>query len=224
MSKTRDFNLLAKLSALYTAMTSSACDPVAVPSGLEPVDKISAFSRIFYDCADDEDGALELMRERFRQAGSDIRIHYGLHAQARDRFYDADEAINRYDRSGVVLAARSLIDVVREYAGLVSQHVARLGDSAFMYYPTCVPGHYFVVSGYRKIVEKSFNPEQSLDRISEELSLLGDLVRGFEAKRGKILAVRLSEGEDSGEGISDTSLRGRLELTEELLKRAGFVV
>ncbi len=224
MGNAGDFNFLAKLSSLYTALTSSACDPVAVPSGLELVERVSVFSRVFYDCADDEDAALETMRERFGVAGEDIRSHFKMHSQARDRFYDIDEAINRNNRTDVVAATTSLIEAVGGYSSLVSQHVARLGDSAFMYYPTCVPGHYFVVPGYRKIVEKSFNPEQSLDGISEELSLLGDLVRGFEAMRGKILAVRLSEGEDSGEGISDTSLRGRLELTKELLKRAGFVV
>ncbi len=214
-----DVEFFFRLSCLYDAMTLSATAPVVVPTDLnEP------FSHIFYDCSENENKALETMRERIKLASNDIANHFNLHQRALERFYDIEDGINHRNRKEIVFASYSLVSNVSSYSYLVKVHKERLGNKAFLEYPYCVRGHYFHVKGLNFILEKSFNVEQSFKSAKKALLTLSELTRDFRIGDGRIMQIKISENKDMGEGFADNSFRGRLELNKELLRRVGLIV
>ncbi len=218
----KDFELFYRLNSMYNALTISTTSPVVIPSGISPPGKISAFSHVFYDAAENEDKALEIMRKRIKLNSGDIAKHLDLHKLMLKLFYDIEESANTSNRNSVSDAVSKLCTCVRDYTRLVAVHLHRPKEEAFLSYPTCIPGHYFVVPSFSIIRELSFNPNQNIHGVIREITDLEELLIDFEIQAEKISIVKVSDALDTGEGISDTSLRGRLELTIELLKRAGY--
>ena len=66
------------------------------------------------------------------------------------------------------------------------------------------------------VIEKNFTELQT------ELKSLDNILQFLALSEGPLPRKLPPFMDDSGEGFSDTSLRGRLELTKELLKRAGY--
>ena len=67
-----------------------------------------------------------------------------------------------------------------------------------------------------------FNTNATNIGVCEDLEKLIYLSSDFSRLDGKIPVSTVSTQVDTGEGIMDTSLRGRHELNKELLKRVGF--
>lgn len=63
-----------------------------------------------------------------------------------------------------------------------------------------------------------------MEGIAKELNDMREFIPRFSIKDTPLQGIKLGNIGDSGEGISDTSLRGRLELTRELLARVGYLV
>ncbi|MDO8460744.1 MAG: hypothetical protein Q7S74_06555 [Nanoarchaeota archaeon] len=224
--KSIDFKFFYKLSSLYEALTLSACDPVVVPSGIGSKG-LHVFSHMFYDCMEDEEEGFRIMEDRKRIAQEDIVNHFSFHEYAVKAFYSIDELANVNNREGVVNIARELAIQLEQYSGftgIITEHKTRLEKKAFLNYPVCFRGHYFQVPWYTNLAEKSFNPTISESGVITEAIKTRYLGNQFLTVQGPIPKITISEGKDSGEGLIDTSLRGRLELTKELLRRAGFKI
>ena len=57
-----------------------------------------------------------------------------------------------------------------------------------------------------------------------EIEKLAGFYHEFSANYSPLPSVQIIDSTDTGDGINDTSLRGRIELTRELLKRVGYIV
>lgn len=217
-----DFKFLWRLSSLYEALTISAVDPVVLLKGIgnEP-------GGMFYDCYEDtcEDTkkAIAVMEQRVARASDDIRQHYQAHQLFLRCFYDIDELMNTQNRKRVGEVTNDLCAHVSDYLSLVEQHELRLEEDSFLYPPTCFPGHYFQIpnSGIRIIPQLKFNPARTGFQGEIYLGKIKNLVPDFSKGKGRLPPIKVATQEDSGEGILDTSLRGRIELNKELLIRIG---
>ena len=69
---------------------------------------------------------------------------------------------------------------------------------------------------------KFFNKEQNYAGAHADLSVIKELADDFGRQNDFFPEVRLLDEKDPGEGISDCSLRGRIDLCKELLKRTGY--
>lgn len=224
----QDFDLFFRLSSAYHALTLSASDPVAMVSDLvQGAGRIRnlihpAFARQFYDTMDDEEAAIAEMRRRI-VSGYDISRHLKIHDGIKESFYSIEEALNANNRGRIHGATLSLTNGIQEYTNLVAAHAQKLGSEAFLSYPVCVPGHYFMVEGTSDIRENIFNPEGTRSGIMDEIDGIRSSLISFSHGTESLFGFKLTDLEDHGEGIFDTSLRGRIELTRELLRRVGYL-
>ncbi len=215
-----EIEALLRLSSVYEACTLSACDPVSV-TDIKGLAGKHTFSHMFYDCTDPEEMGIGVMNQRIRE-GDDIQAHLRIHDALLANFYSVDGAVKADDRAGIVEAGRLVFENLGEYGKLVEGHSNRLGERAFLQYPTCLPGHFFAPRGTGVVMEKVFNPEQDLGGLTKELAEGTLALENFPLQGNGFGEIRMYEGYDSGEGTFETSLRGRLELTKLLLERAGF--
>ena len=224
----KDFALFHKLSSAYHAVSVSATDPVVLKTGLEKeVEEI--FGGIFYDCFENENVAINTMRSRINACSQEIASHYAHHKNMLEVFYTIEEYANTNNRDGVFRGAADLCRTLLSYSQIVRLHHQKLKRShisPFLSYPACPKGHYFHVQGRKAILQNSFNPTRSLEGLMEEIdgiiSLL--LLELIIESRHQLRGFKLTDLQDTGEGITDSSLRGRLELTKELLLRVGYVI
>lgn len=214
-----DFNMFWKISSAYHAATFSAVSPIVFPSEIPS----RRFGRQFYDTFDDEDKMPEKMRERIELGSRDIEFHLQLHQLMCNEFYSIDEAINSKNRQKIAEHSANLLGVFTKYSKLVRTHKSRLEREAFLEYPTCIPGHLFMVCGYNKIRENRFNPKGTSNGMKREIEKSARIIESFSTGYEVIPEMKLT-GTDMGEGISDGSLRGNIDLTKELLKRADYVL
>ncbi|MBS3086667.1 hypothetical protein J4422_03110 [Candidatus Pacearchaeota archaeon] len=211
-----------KLSSAYEACTLSACDPVSVPVG--GTSRKGAFSHMFYDCTDPEKEGIEIMRQRIKDGRDDILAHLRIHDNLLSGFYSVDDALKTENRERIVEEGRRIFENLENYGKHVGEHSVRFAEKAFLYYPTCLSGHYFVPKGAGVIMEKVFNPQQNEEGLKEEITNGIIALENFPlfSLNDELRVLRMYEGYDSGEGSFGTSFRGRLELTRLLLERAGF--
>ena len=230
-----DYLFFHKIASFYHALTISATDPVAVPSDLaqeQEIDdsRIGAFSHQFYDTLDDEAEGLRIMQARIRFVGADIQRHNRLHQKMLYQVGILEEAINTNNRDVVARGVESLLGGVSALSLLVANHKGRAFDlhkrgdpsADFLHYPTCVSGHYFYLKEAPYLLECAFNPLQTPSGTAEEVSALKQMLPDFLIGNYPTTSIRLSDTEDLGEGVFDTSYRGRLALNVELLRRAGL--
>lgn len=215
-----DYELFFKLSSIYHALILSSVDPVVVPFSPEREDNVGIFTHVFWDAHEDKSYAVKIINDRIKKYPKLIKSHHKYYESMRDSFYLIQEFIPENDRKLIAKNSRTLIDSLKNYRNLVENHQ----DTArpFLHYPTCLRGHYFLIDGDDRIKENSFNPHQTKLGLEKEIRYIYRLLSFFPTISDNISHVKLSHEFDSGTGFSDTSLRGRVELNKELLKRAGF--
>lgn len=218
VSKT-DFKFLWKLSSLYEALTHSAVDPIVLNKS-----EIKDFGGIYYDACDDQTKAIKIMKNRILSGKLDIMCHQKFHELFLNSFYDIDESINTNKRTKVANIASLLCVNVITYLEFVEQNHLRLGNDYFLYYPSCPPGDYFQIPNLsnRIIPQLEFNPSKTKKGGRIDLTKINMIISDFKLGKDKIPSVRVASQEDTGEGIMDSSLRGRIELNNELLRRVSF--
>ena len=210
---------LWKLSSAYEACTFSVCSPVSIPT-----DDMSPFSHIFYDCTDPEKEGIEIMNQRIKEGKDDILSHLRIHDTLLKNFYSLDEALKTENRARIVEESKHVFENLENYGNLVGKHSERFQERAFLHYPTCLSGHYFVDFYTRRVKQKVFNPQQNQFGFRVEITWGKEALANFPLSSSleKLKEIRMYEGHDSGEGTFETSFRVRLELTRLLLERAGF--
>ena len=162
------------------------------------------------------------MTVRNREGGDDIRAHLRIHDDLLDNFYSVDEALKADNRAELVEAGRLVFKNLEEYGKLVGEHSNRLGERAFLSYPVCLPGHIFAPVGTGVIRGKSFNPEQDARGLRRDITSGLTALENLTSHGAMFAEIGMYGSYDSGKGVFETSLRGRLELTKSLLERAGF--
>lgn len=212
----KDFELLWKLASINNALTLAVTDPVVVQ---EP-----GFPDMFYDCTEEEDRGLLIVQKRIEECSDDIHKHLGAHRAMLSVFYDFDESLNRNDRFAVCANAADLSQHLIRCADIVSNHISRSHDS-FLNYLSADPTNMFTVPLIKEsggeIRYFDFNAQRSYGGIIYEMRDFRKRVVDFRAESGTLFSVPFGN-HDTGKGINDTSYRGRLALTEELLRHAGY--
>jgi len=220
-----DFDFLRRLSSLYDALTYSATDPVVIIDVAE-VGKFRIPIGMFYDVYGDgynDDLAIaeEIMRRRIATASDDIKKHHKYHKNFVRLFYDVDEALNVKRMNQFASKTRELCDLVGEYVkDIVIPHKESLKDDSFLGYPSCFAGYAFNIS--RLLGHLVFNNDQTFEGVEEDLLFIDGYINSFNINKYPSLDIKIATQHDSGEGLMDSSLRGRHELNKELLKRIGF--
>ena len=221
-----DFDFLRRLSSLYQALCISATNPIVIDVG-EMEDKVVG---MFYDAYGDGDIedlkiAEEIMRKRIEIAGYDIKKHHKYHSEFLKSFYSVDEYINTNNRMDVAETSRDLCGIVKDYVlNLIDPHTERFGEDAFLHYPFCEDRFSFYIPGTKVVGDLVFNLNATSSGAENYLRRIIRRSKDFELLEEKIPIDKIATSEDMGEGIMDTSLRGRHELNKELLKRIGFDV
>lgn len=218
-----DYEFFLRLSSAYQACTLTAVCPVVLPAS-EEIDgtHISSFSHMFYDAHDDEEYALSFMRKRIANAREDIQAHGKLHRLLLEHFETLDESIAINDRNLIASTTNRLSHSLLDYTELVRQHQQRIGAKAFLHYLTCPPGHFYHLKNTQYFAEKRFNPEQTFFGAVAAVKEIDDSLETFQQGEDSMANAFVMDIPDNGKGIMDASLRGRIALNEELLRRAEF--
>lgn len=222
-----DLNFLIKLSSLYEALTHSAIDPVTI-NHTESFGESHITLKMFYDSyrnaeVKDLEIAEGIMRKRIFSARNDIQEHHNYHSEFLRLFYDIDEKINTNNRNKVAEIAIELSDKTKEYiCKIVDEHISRLGEEYFLSYPSCNKESSFHIPNTNKVANLIFNQKETYFGAKKELNEIIRLSQDFSISNKKIPINKIATQNDLGEGIIDTSLRGRHELNIELLRRMGF--
>lgn len=242
-----DLNFLNKLSSLYEALTRSAVDPVVIDYIFEtenpnlfvmdpnitdyvtnfPISKKICMS-MFYDAYDqdapeDLETAEKIMKDRISASKEEIILHHKYHAEFLKLFYDIDENINTNNRINVANISIDLANEVKDYLHkVVKKHNSRFKNEAFLSYPSCYRRYGFFIEKSNKIGDLIFNKNSNHFGAEKDLNRIIELSGPFLLINKKIPINKVATQEDLGEGIIDTSLRGRHELNIELMKRIGF--
>ncbi|MDP2924741.1 MAG: hypothetical protein Q8N99_00045 [Nanoarchaeota archaeon] len=216
-----DVEVLWRLSGIYEALTHSAVSPVVICEYPEE----AVLGGKYYDAWDDKEKALEIMKRRIELASEDIREHHSYHGLFLEHLISIDASIGNNDRQAIGNSANELCETVSVYMDFVEEHRKRLVDNAFLYYPNCPCGHYFHIQSYSmEPRELFFNPAASKFFGNIHLRKIKRLLHDFIIRQENLpLGAKVASQTDSGEGIMDTSLRGRIALNQELLKRIDFV-
>jgi hypothetical protein len=118
------YDFLWKLSSLDEALKISSVDPIVVPSSLslkEPK-RVTAFSHMYYDSHENEEGALAIIRQRRKIAYKDIEAHLLLHERMRDNLDLINLSIPENDDEVIYSNSRKLVDNIEELGVLIENH------------------------------------------------------------------------------------------------------
>jgi hypothetical protein len=165
------------------------------------------------------------MKVRLQTDDGVIGQHLDLHERMLGNFEAFRIGLNVNNRPKISNELSVLSDNLRDYAQLVQDNEKRFGQDAFLDYPVCLHGHYFLPLGYGFSREKVFNPTQTFGGLFEEILEFQEEHDRFLGETRKVPNVEIGHEDDyKGNGIGYDSLRGRLVLTKELLRRIGYEV
>jgi len=219
-----DFNLFSKLVSTYYGIHHSCTAPVVMPSRLYHGKPISTFSYIYFDCAEsknEELKALSMMERRIELGSEDIEKHLNLMDNFVEGFGKIKTSAFSGNRTEVADKTDNLIENLTEYVSLIDNHSKKLGENSFLYYPVSIPGHFVHFVGSPYIGNVSFNLSQNCMGANEEINELTSLVSKFRDNKDRIKTY-IHEFEFANDDRLDSSLRGVLATTKQLLSKVGF--
>ncbi len=212
-----------RLASLEQALITAVTAPVVLRSEGHSPGKIGPFSHLFYDCADNEQQAVDIMFGRINSASQNIQEHMIFFGQFIDGLARIQKAFNRNDRRRVSEEGSALVSQLRAYITLVDSHKKRLDWRAFLVQPTCLSGHYFLLPGRKLILPVlRFNPEQTTEGARRDTGKLEEALHDCGEHYGPLPV--LDEARTYNlfrQGPDTTSLTHYYRLTRELLTRIG---
>ena len=219
-----EFDFLARLAALQQALVFSSTSPVTIwrteEGGLG-----NQLLAMYYDCVEDEEAGLAIVKRRIGVAGEEIREHFILHRSALRNCLKMDRAIVDNKRANFASACEELCRNVADCSSLVTRHLERLGRiKSFLNYPYCPPGHHFHILGGNLVRELEFNPQRSYFGVmSEGIPPIKERLAGFRERKESLPRISYPFSSDSGAGFYDTDFEGHLSTNKLLLERAGMI-
>jgi|SRR3989338_7688877 len=136
-SRETDLNILAKLESMYSALSLAVQDPVVIPN---PEFAPEEHKRLPVDISNvyfyvEEKAGEEIVRERIKVAGDDIRESLMRHQEMCNAFQEIDESLARKEREITGNTITDLCDRIGSYGGFVLGHQHRFGEKAFLQFP-----------------------------------------------------------------------------------------
>jgi hypothetical protein len=171
-----DGEFFYRVTSLLYALSDAVAEPVGIRSDIPSRGK-GAFSLIYYDC---EDRGPAIMERRIATANNDIEGFMGFH----DKFLDSFTKINTDDRQDLGKTVNGIIGLLPSYTAIIDTHQKKFLDDYFLYMPTCIGGHMDLID--HRIVEFSFNPEQTLEGVIEEIDVLKATYDTFMAQSARL--------------------------------------
>lgn len=220
------YTFLNKIVSSYHAISLSVTSPVIVPFEVReevrlPNDKLSVFSQVFYD-VENEDENMKIMERRIERGGEYIRQHIGSHEQMKKCFNRISLDILMGNRKKLFKDVGLLTMEMFGYGELVESHNDFFKGESFLYYPTCLEGHFFYMPGFRLLESCIFNPTQTHESFIEDVESLNFLVKEIAFDRNHFPELEIPELKEGEGSMIESSLVGKLNLTKELLNRAGY--
>lgn len=220
-----DYLFLNKLVSVHHAISLSVTSPVVIPSkyfnNIESIcDRINPFSHVLYN-SENEDENLEIMQRRIENNGECIKQHILSHEQMRKYFNRINLDVLRGNRKKLFKDVGLLTIELFGYGELVESHNDCFKDESFLHYPTCLEGHFFYTPGSRLIEKCIFNSVQTHESFIEDVESLNILAEKITFDENYFPELEISELKEGGSMIEPSLLR-KLNLTKELLNRAGY--
>jgi len=201
---------LALLTATYEALTHAVASPIAI-------------NGVFYDACEDEEEAKHTMFLRINNFGRDLGGHIQIYKRLRDKFYDVGESMNINHRGRLAVAIQDIAKLTLACGNLVERHLKKkLETECFLEYPFSKLTTYTAVNGFPGHAESSFNLERNLGGLISDSLLLGEFAKKVVDGKTPFPRNDYAWTRDSAEGLIQETLRARVDLTEEMLKRAGM--
>jgi hypothetical protein len=219
--KDEEFVMFHKLASIYDALVLSAVDPVVVEDINEEDGEIQKSPKMYYDCTEDEEFGLNIMRNRIVSARNDITKHYQKHKRAAEIFYNLQETMNVRNKEKFIENCTELNDTLKGLAELIKAHQTKLEENSFLNYPYTISGRYFHIIQGNRMCELCFNSQTNYLGMEIESKIFLEHIEDFKNVFTQMPCADFLP-KDSGEGLIDSSLRARLELNKQLLEGAGL--
>jgi hypothetical protein len=217
-----DYTFLWRIASLQSALVISSANPVGIWRTEDGADFEMVPPGMYYDCCGSEGKALVTMKERIKLAEKDLEKHFKLHKICSDNFLDMDGAIVADDRSEFSSSCTMVYENVKEYLGLVKEHHQKLGNDGFLFYPFCVPGHYFHILNYERITPYSFNKRKTYGGASEDLDNIQKEIIDFRIRDHELPYLHLPLNDQDGAGLFNFNFKIHLRTNKNLLEKAGL--
>lgn len=222
-----DFKFYYRMASLQQAMITNSVVPVCVwrsdEGGIEGLNSPG----MYYDCCEDSEKGISVMKKRISIAGKDIVSHFDNHRRLRDFFIEADSAIVRQDRRDFGEQCGMICAVSAWYSQMVYRHIAKLDDEAFLTYPNTSGGTFFdIVDSHRMVIpEMRFNPNGSFGSLSDNINEIHRSIDAFRKRNGRMPYFELpAYGKDGGSGFYDINYGENIKRAKILLERVGMKV
>jgi len=157
--------LFYKLISLESALKTSVAQPISIPSSIPSYgDKLHIYSLMYFDC---EDRGEEIMENRIKLYPNDIRNAILYHEIFLEKFDKIKTGVLDNNRENIGEEVEGLSVKLSDYLDLIKLHQVNTKPNHFLYFPTCMPGHFIVNRGL--IRELNFNYEQEEHSARKEL-------------------------------------------------------
>ncbi|MBS3071925.1 hypothetical protein J4408_02960 [Candidatus Pacearchaeota archaeon] len=216
-----DFDYFWRLESINNALQMAVVKPVTIIENTKGCFGSVFTSEIYYDAADNEVQARSIMKKRLEIGEEDILIHLKLFGKMRDNFYSIQEFANTQNRNEIYNETKYLCKNLLKYHDLVISHKNKLKEFTFLELPSAQKSKLFLTpfvhsDGRGYLRHLRFNNED----INWDKSVSYFKKSNFNFKTSNCKIPELVPTQDDGEGINYETLRGRLELTIELIRRA----
>jgi len=222
-----DYDLYYRMASLQHAMISNVVAPVCVWRGDEGGIESMGLPGMYYDCCEDSEIGIAVMKKRIALAGGDIKKHYNNHFKTIAGFEMADAAIVRQDRREFGNICGKICEYSEIQSNLVCHHLARLDDEGFLTYPTAPKGASFdIVDSNRTIIpEMRFNGNGSFGSFGDDLNIIRWSIEYFVSRKGVMPYFTLPAfGKEGSAGFYDKTYGENIKTARTLLERVGIRV
>lgn len=203
------------LQGFYQTLGQSVTDPVTVPSG----SPLAQFSRMYYDCTDNEDEGYTIMRRRIGRFEGTIFSFISEHQTMLDALIGIEEHANTGNTAAVRHDISRFVDLYESHLDGIAR--VRKEDS-FLDFPNAA---ICALSG-RYLRNAYFNPKRTERGARKEGYLLREALADISPHEiiqfsgicpTRAPTASLSIPDDKN--MMDTSYQGRINFTKEMLRR-----
>jgi hypothetical protein len=215
-------NLHCLLQAHYDALKLSVIDPICIATGSDDL----RFSKQVYDISDTED-AEEIVKERVKKYKTTIQSFISQHQGMLKSMDDIEEVANIKNTSMVIKRGQEYLRKYEEHIEFINQFKKEKNRDDFLGYPASITQ----TRSNQQMPVLSVNPNQTYNGAIEAAQKLEETIKKLSpTDKIDFSAINTTETPYSGIELSDiaikhgfdTSYRGRIEFTINMLEKQGF--
>jgi hypothetical protein len=215
-------NIHCLLQAHYDALKLSVVDPICIATGSDDL----RFSKQLYDVSDTED-AVEIVQERVKKHKTTIQAFINQHQGMLKSIDDIEEAANIKNASMVIKRSQEYLRKYEEHIEFINQFKKEKNKDDFLGYPASITQ----TRSNQQIPVVTVNPKQTYKGAIEAAQTLEETIKLLSpADKIDFSVINTTDAPYSGIELSDTAIkngfdtsyRGRIEFTINMLEKEGL--